>query len=117
MEEKLLMKTWYVLLMLLPLSLWAKDVVLTADQSGSSFSVQPGDMVSIQLQGNPTTGYEWEDQSKPTAVFEKKEVLYVPDSSLVGSGGVYTFHYRAVKPGKTSLTLVYRRPWEKNVSP
>jgi len=36
---------------------------------------------------------------------------------LVGQGGVTTFTYRVVNTGKAAISLVYRRPWEKDVKP
>ena len=30
---------------------------------------------------------------------------------LVGAGGTELFQFKALKPGKTEITLVYKRPW------
>ena len=37
--------------------------------------------------------------------------------NLVGSGGTLTLTFRVLKSGPAALTLVYHRPWEKNVVP
>jgi predicted secreted protein len=37
--------------------------------------------------------------------------------SRVGQGGVETWRFEAVAPGRTQIELVYVRPWESDVAP
>ncbi len=36
---------------------------------------------------------------------------------MPGAGGTQTFTFNAAGKGKTTLTLIYVRPWETNVTP
>ena len=45
---------------------------------------------------------------------------YTPDkkdSKQVGGGGVFRFEIKGVAAGSSTLQLVYRRSWEKDVPP
>ena len=69
----------------------------------------------IELEGNPTTGYEWtciiDDDSiaKLEAIFEADETT----SAITGEGGTYLFTVTGLKEGKTTITCKYARSWEK----
>ena len=69
----------------------------------------------IELEGNPTTGYEWtciiEDDSiaKLEAIFEADETT----SAITGEGGTYLFTVTGLKEGKTTVTCKYARGWEE----
>jgi predicted secreted protein len=36
---------------------------------------------------------------------------------MVGVGGVFVATFKAVRAGKTTVRMEYRRPWEKDVAP
>jgi predicted secreted protein len=36
---------------------------------------------------------------------------------IVGAGGTFVFKLQAVKPGNSTVKLVYVRPWEKDKPP
>ncbi|MSM40752.1 MAG: hypothetical protein GJT30_14140 [Geobacter sp.] len=91
---------------------------LTGQDSGRSVTVPVGEVVSITLGGNPTTGYAWELTEVDRAVLAPDpEPAYVADSALSGAGGKYTFRFSARAAGSTAVQLVYRRPWEKGLPP
>ena len=71
---------------------------------------------TIALEANPTTGYEWRatfDESLLKLVESKFEPCKQAEG-MVGVGGKQYFTFRALKPGKTSVTLTYQRPWEEH---
>lgn len=91
---------------------------LTGQESGRSVTVPVGEVVSITLDGNPTTGYAWELTEVDRAVLAPDpEPVYVADSALSGAGGKYTFRLQARAAGSTAVQLLYRRPWEKGLPP
>jgi inhibitor of cysteine peptidase len=75
--------------------------------------------VTLELEGNPTTGYSW------TYIMEGevlREVLaeYRPapaEEGMTGRGGVFVFVFESLKPGRAELIFSYRRPWEENTEP
>ena len=108
----------YVVLLVSLTSCGGKTVKLNENSNGQTIELKKGATLSISLQGNPTTGYNWElaevDQSilKPAG-----EADYKSDSMLIGSGGVYTFKFKALDSGSTSLKLIYYRSFEEDTPP
>lgn len=75
-----------------------------------------GEVLSIKLPCNPTTGYEWRLKSLDRKIaspsgpmrFQKDE------SGLIGTGGVCVLTIKGIKPGRTEAVFVYRRSWGKS---
>ena len=98
-----------------------KGVQLTDSDSGKTVKVAVGKSLTIVLEGNPTTGYQWQigkidgasvrEEGKPEYVAKKRP------AGMVGVGGTFVFRFKAVKPGKSEIKLVYLRPWEKDTPP
>jgi predicted secreted protein len=67
---------------------------------------------NISFDSNPTTGYIW------TVDFDSRflngyERPYVPSQpGLIGSGGQQIFAFTPIHVGKTTVSAVYKRPWE-----
>lgn len=93
-------------------------VTLTGDDNGKAYTVKVGDTIEVTIPGNPTTGYEWaadlsdEDAAVLEAVGEPAYQPDTTDASVVGSGGKYTFTFKAATAGEATLRLVYSRSWE-----
>lgn len=73
----------------------------------------------ITLQSNITTGYQWQ---LAKAVDKEYVILtglrYVTKKAKrIGGGGKEEWTFKAVKPGKTAISFVYVRPWEKKAPP
>jgi inhibitor of cysteine peptidase len=89
-------------------------IKVTGSDSGKTVEMNIGGYLDLVLEGNPTTGYTWDAASKMSPVLKQaKEPEFKPKSKLIGSGGEFIFHYKAVKSGKTELKFAYHRPWEK----
>jgi inhibitor of cysteine peptidase len=73
----------------------------------------------VRLKGNATTGYAWKVASiKGKSIAQQGEVNYkAEETGRVGSGGIYTAHFKAIEPGQSTLRLEYVRPWEKGIAP
>jgi predicted secreted protein len=75
---------------------------LHEQDSGQSVELRTGDPLEIILDGNPTTGYTWEQSEGNGAVLKLAgEPSYTSESNLVGAGGTYMFRFAAVAPGET----------------
>ena len=80
---------------------------------GRTVTLPVGTRFSIALKENPTTGYRWSEPEfdKSCLVLDGDE--YVPDAGArIGGGGVRTFGFTVVSPGRTVVRLAYRRSWE-----
>lgn len=74
-------------------------------------------IMTIKLEGNPTTGYEWNCKSSNEDVINQSENLYTPNSNeegKTGVGGIYTFSFKAIKEGMSTISCNYKRSWEEN---
>lgn len=91
---------------------------IDTQQQNSTVDLTVGQELVVRLDANPTTGYRWVLVNGATGVLTQvAELNYAPRSlsaPLVGSGGVTTARFRAATPGKQTLELAYRRPWERD---
>ena len=80
-----------------------------------------GEVVSITLVSNATTGYAWQIRgSVDGGILKLVDSEYIPDEAnpmIVGAGGKEIWTFKALKKGKAKLCFEYVRPWEKDVSP
>ena len=74
------------------------------------------DSVTIELKGNPSTGYTWEAVLSDENIVEvSKDVKYLGAEGMVGAPSMFYFTVRSLATGNTVLTLEYKRPWEEKV--
>ena len=119
MADKL-MRTVVVMSFLMVMALFSgcgtNVTQITASDNGKQISIEPGDVITITLESNPTTGYSWQVLEIDNAILVQDGAPeYKQDSGsagLVGAGGTETFRFKAAEPGQTSLKLGYMRPWE-----
>jgi len=93
-------------------------LVVDASSNGGLIRMQEGDLLTVRLRGNPSTGTSWRFSEQPSAtVLEMtRDVSFSEDADNVcGSPGTFTFRFRASGPGTTRLVLHYGRPWEDDV--
>ncbi len=97
----------------------ADAIKLTAMNHGKSVSAAVGQKIIVTLSGNPTTGFNWAlTKIDGPSVKESGKMEYVQDDAKgkVGVGGKFTFTFEAVKAGKSTVTLDYKRPFEKTAA-
>jgi inhibitor of cysteine peptidase len=91
---------------------------LTEKDAGSTIHVKQGDTVEVVLNGNPTTGYTWEEApDSGDLLAQQGDAAFKADSNALGSGGVMTLRFKALHPGTNPLKLIYHRTFEPNVAP
>ena len=96
----------------------AERTRLTAADAGSTVSMRVGETLEISLEGNPTTGYTWELAPDDQGLLVRQgEAEFKAESALLGSGGLVTLRFKALRPGTTELKLIYQRTFEPNVPP
>jgi len=92
--------------------------ILTEKDNGSTINIKSGEMFGLILAGNPTTGYDWSISNiDQTMVKEMGKPEFTLDSNLIGAPGKQDYLFQTFKTGNTTLTLEYKRAWEKGVSP
>ena len=72
------------------------------------------DSVTIELKGNPSTGYTWEAVFASENIVEiSKDVKYLGAKGMVGAPSMFYFTLSSLSSGSTILTLEYKRTWEE----
>jgi inhibitor of cysteine peptidase len=109
--------------------LGAPVVLISAVDAGKTRQANVGQVIAIDLTGNPTTGYGWVvdtidgqavRQANPVIFHETKKDIppaQAGERKVVGAGGTFHATFQAVKEGKATVKLAYRRPWEKDKDP
>jgi len=94
------------------------QVQLSEKDLGRIVEIGVGDILEVALRGNPTTGYIWDVASPDKGILKQVgETEFKPDRKARGSGGKIMMRFEAAESGKTSLKLIYHRPFEKNRAP
>ena len=78
-----------------------------------------GESATLELEANPTTGYQWEPSAEPDAAVIRivSDTYVAPDSAAMGAGGTQRIVIEGVAAGTTTLELRYVRPWEADADP
>jgi inhibitor of cysteine peptidase len=93
-------------------------LALGADDNGNEITLHRGQMLTITLEGNPSTGYTWELMQTEGAILKQVgETEFQADSQVPGAAGTQSLRFEAVATGQMELRLVYHRPWETDVEP
>jgi inhibitor of cysteine peptidase len=96
----------------------SNERTLTTENAGQSIEMSVGETFSVELEGNPTTGFTWEVAKIDPAVLKQVgETEFESQSDLVGAGGMLNLHFEVIGKGETELQLVYHRPWENDIPP
>ena len=96
-----------------------QEVKATIDDDGREMQLKKGQTLVVTLEANPTTGYSWEvaEPFDEQVLRQAGEPEFKQESDLIGAGGVQILRFEAVNAGQITLTLAYRRSWEKDVEP
>jgi len=95
---------------------------LTESDNGGTVTVKPGTEFEAVVPTNPSTGYAWvwPDGGSAQIVQPVGTPRFDRDAEeaiRIGSGGMETWRFRAVKPGRETVTLEYKRPWDHTTPP
>ena len=88
-------------------------VTLTAADNGREISVRVGDVISVSLSDNPTTGYRWRIASIDEKALTRAGDEFHGEGSGVGTGGTATWTFTARHPSTTRLEFAKSRSWQQ----
>jgi inhibitor of cysteine peptidase len=83
----------------------------TERDSGKTVTVTKGQVLKIQLNENPTTGYRWEP-SLSSGMQVMDDTYAASTSGRMGAGGIHTWTLRITGPGTQHFDASYKRSWE-----
>lgn len=87
----------------------------SADKNSEHISVKQGQKFTLQLQSNPTTGYQWIPLFN-NSIINLASHTFKPSSLSMGASGIDTFIFTGVSYGQTTLELVYKRSWDEKMA-
>lgn len=88
------------------------------EDAGSIVRLSPGDVLVVELDGNPSTGYDWHVRNVDSNVLRQEgENDFEPERDAPGSPGIVTLRFVAVRSGSTTLDLAYYRSFEPDADP
>jgi predicted secreted protein len=88
--------------------------VFTKDDNGIEYDIPKGEIFEIELQTNPSTGYDWHFDSLDTDMVEIVE-SYTTEISLekrIGAPVKKTWVLKTKKSGMTTVTMNLYRSWQ-----
>lgn len=95
-----------------------RGVRVDDEDAGSIVRLAPGETLVVELDGNPSTGYNWFVESiDETVLRQSGEREFEAERDLTGSPGIVTLRFTAVAAGTTTLELAYYRDFEPGVPP
>ena len=82
---------------------------------GEPIMVKAGQIFTIRMESNPTTGYGWQlSKTLDNKISLVTNAYIPPDSKLCGAGGHEVWTFKAVGEGQMEISMNYVRPWEKD---
>ncbi|AKB37288.1 hypothetical protein MSSAC_2698 [Methanosarcina siciliae C2J] len=87
--------------------------VVTEADNGTNISLNNGEKFTLQLRGNPTTGYSWQlNVSEGLSILSEDYTQDPAPEGYTGVSGIYTWVIQAVDPGSQQVNGIYKRLWE-----
>ncbi len=87
-------------------------ITLTKDDNGRIVNVKRGDVVTLQLEGNATTGYWWHFDDMDSDSVKLLSESTKPASDLIGAPSMGLWRLAMLKAGTVEVTMRYYRMWE-----
>ena len=94
-----------------------RTAIVTSANANSTVQLNAGEVLLVQLDGKPGTGYTWERVAPLAGALQPLgELQFAPENNLPGAPGRITLRYLAAV-GSARPELVYHRPWEADTPP
>lgn len=93
--------------------------IVMENEHGKVIRLKTGEVMELRLEAIPGTGYGWQIVRNTVPGFELLEppIFEDSDQGLIGGPTMEVFRFQATAAGSGELELLYKRPWEGDVSP
>jgi predicted secreted protein len=98
---------------------FANTFEVTKDDNNSTIKISKNDSITINLEGNITTGYSWvllDDYDSNLLSLSSNDYQENPAEGKLGNSGNFVFTFESINSGETELNFSYCQPWNKNNS-
>jgi len=93
-----------------------KQVAVDDSYSGKEVELGVGGSLTVTLESNATTGFQWTEQaviSNQTVLEQVNHQFEAPaDTGMVGAPGKEIWTFKALKKGKSTVSMEYSQAWE-----
>jgi inhibitor of cysteine peptidase len=93
-----------------PYKIEAPIMILSEQDRGRTIEVAEGDIITVRLKENPTTGYRWSVET--TNGLELVRDDFEAGGGAIGAAGVRVLEFRATHPALYRIRLKNWREWE-----
>jgi len=87
---------------------------LRRDAAARTVEAQVGDILTLRLPENPSTGYRWEVEVG--SVVEVVSDSFALEGDGIGAGGEREFVFCIRQPGSDIIKMMLRRSWESETA-
>ena len=90
-------------------------MILNEQDSGRTIDMKVGNVVTVRLKENPTTGYRWTVETA-SGLEQIDDHFEVEAGGAIGAGGIRVFQFRSTRVGSYELLMKNWREWENESS-
>ncbi len=97
-----------------------KELSVDIASSGKELTLAVGGTLTVTLESNVTTGHRWDENvniGATTVMRQTNHKYQSPATPIPGAGGREVWKFKALKAGKSTISMVYKRPFEPNSPP
>ena len=94
-----------------------KELSVDITSLGKEVALATGGTLTVTLESNITTGYSWNENANigDKTVMQQTDHRYQsPATAIPGAGGNEVWTFKALRAGKSLISMEYRRPFEPN---
>ncbi len=88
------------------------EVRVTQADNGRQFTLRGSDVLALNLEANPSTGYSWVVEGMDRRMLRQVANEFVSQSTMLGAPETQVLRFQGIAAGRTEIRLSYRRPWE-----
>ena len=89
------------------------EIVLRRSDLGRPIDIRQGDVIVLELEENPSTGYSWELVDLPAFVTVAESSHETTGPPAMGAPGLRRIRVLAVGTGEGTIEGHLRRPWDR----
>ncbi len=91
--------------------------IIRLQPRATEYAVALGQVVVLEIDENPTTGYRWDLEAEPRGSITVLSDSFAQSVAVPGAGGVRTWTLEVGKGPEIRLTATLRQSWDRAAPP